>query len=801
MASVTFDLYAKGEQRVAHAFRVVRGEADKTERSTKSLGKAWSGLSNVGGLASKALLGVGGVLAGTAAAAVAMTDNVIGLNLQVGKARVVFGESFGAVDRQLGKTAANFGITRIEGLGLAATFADMAKKTDFTTRKSADMSLQFVNLAGRIKFLSAGAFDAAGASEALSAAFRGEFDSLQRVVPAISAAAVEEEALRIKKESSTKITIEQAKMLAVLKIVQEGVGTSNALMATAEGKKALALERSRTKMREQWQELQTNLLPAFTSLWETVAGEVNPALEDFQAWLSSPEGKKSMREWTAGITAAVGQAADLARGIDDLMLWMQLIGLHAEKVWGHDIPLAIAETQASVYETLASIPGLGKEFEDSATRARAAVNRIQASANGINTEIAQVEIRQLQNKIDSLRGKTVSATTSKAEKDRAVREIADLQRKINALRGNRVVITARAVYYGDGSARSILPDGSLGRRMLARGGRVWGAGTETSDSIPASLSRNEHVISAREVRGAGGHAAIEAMRAMWRGGSTGFAAGGPVMGSARVAAALDMSIDRLTHLLADRLAKRLGSGGGQLLPFIRSNVGKPYGWGSAGPNSYDCSGWVSALVNVLRGRSPYSRLGTTGTFPWGGFDRGPGRFMVGSFRGNPGHMAATAFGLNTESTGSRGVIAGRGARGAYSSLFGGNVWHLRGYAHGGAVGDPPFDLLDPRGNEYLGDAVRRAALGRTFDGGGVATGAGILLKATRAPERMLSNRQNRAFEDMVRVLDRTGGAVTVHKHFHLPNYVGSHADMKQALMELDRLGDLDGLSIAKGRRG
>jgi TP901 family phage tail tape measure protein len=46
----------------------------------------------------------------------------------------------------------------------------------------------------------------------------------------------------------------------------------------------------------------------------------------------------------------------------------------------------------------------------------------------------------------------------------------------------------------------------------ATGGPVFGPGSETSDSIPAMLSTNEHVWSAREVRAAGGHAALERMR-------------------------------------------------------------------------------------------------------------------------------------------------------------------------------------------------------------------------------------------------------------------------------------------------
>lgn len=50
-------------------------------------------------------------------------------------------------------------------------------------------------------------------------------------------------------------------------------------------------------------------------------------------------------------------------------------------------------------------------------------------------------------------------------------------------------------------------------RYGATGGPVFGPGTETSDSIPYLLSFNEHVWSAAEVRGAGGHANVAALRA------------------------------------------------------------------------------------------------------------------------------------------------------------------------------------------------------------------------------------------------------------------------------------------------
>ena len=68
----------------------------------------------------------------------------------------------------------------------------------------------------------------------------------------------------------------------------------------------------------------------------------------------------------------------------------------------------------------------------------------------------------------------------------------------------------------------------------AAGGPVFGPGTETSDSIPARLSNNEHVFAAREVSAAGGHQAIYSLRQQLLAGSktihlaTGGAADGSV---------------------------------------------------------------------------------------------------------------------------------------------------------------------------------------------------------------------------------------------------------------------------------
>ena len=67
-----------------------------------------------------------------------------------------------------------------------------------------------------------------------------------------------------------------------------------------------------------------------------------------------------------------------------------------------------------------------------------------------------------------------------------------------------------------------------------RGGKVWGAGTETSDSIPARLSKNEHVLTAKDVRNLGGHGSVYALRkAAAKGWTPGLKKGGTLSDAAR----------------------------------------------------------------------------------------------------------------------------------------------------------------------------------------------------------------------------------------------------------------------------
>ena len=98
------------------------------------------------------------------------------------------------------------------------------------------------------------------------------------------------------------------------------------------------------------------------------------------------------------------------------------------------------------------------------------------------------------------------------------------------------------------------------------------------------------------------------------------------------------------------------------------------------------SGFMSAIHNVILGKSPYSRRYTTHSFNGtsaNGFRRNfPSPFTIGNTHASVGHMAGTLLRTNVESRGSVGVVVGSRARGTTNPLFT-SRWGLVGAGGGG----------------------------------------------------------------------------------------------------------------------
>ena len=308
----------------------------------------------------------------------------------------------------------------------------------------------------------------------------------------------------------------------------------------------------------------------------------------------------------------------------------------------------------------------------------------------------------------------------------------DVNTKLGGIKDQEVKVTADLKSWGTPE----LLAAAHGRAMGGPGGPIHGPGTTTSDQAGLyALSNKEWVIRAAAA-GKYGDAAMSSVNdgtatiipGMARGGRAGVHVQTQLpserqqrIAANNVAVAVRTIGREMGPVMAKIMAKATGYSANLVgvLKFVKSQVGKPYVWGGVGPGGYDCSGLISAAVNVARGKRPYSRLGATGSMPWPGMVAGPGAFEIGWFTGNPGHTAGTVNGVNIESAGGVGVRMGSKARGARNRLFN-HLAHLKGFAKGGRAkdGDLPYDVVDPRGKNFMGKELLRQLGISDFDNGG-----------------------------------------------------------------------------------
>lgn len=152
----------------------------------------------------------------------------------VSKTRNVFGPASKAVEDWSKGAAKAFGLSQQAALGAVSQYGDMFVQLGFTQKQSAKTSEALVKTAADL-----GSFhnvDPSDVLERIGGALRGEYDSLQQLIPNISAARVEQEALRqTHKKSASDLTAAE-KATATLAIIQrDGANAANDFAETSDG--------------------------------------------------------------------------------------------------------------------------------------------------------------------------------------------------------------------------------------------------------------------------------------------------------------------------------------------------------------------------------------------------------------------------------------------------------------------------------------------------------------------------------------------------------------------------------------
>lgn len=225
------------------------------------------------------------------------------LNETLSKSSVIFGDNAAAIEAFGNNAARNVGLSKEAAIAAAAGFGDMFSQIGFTTDAAAAMSQQVVIAAADLGSFSN--LETADVADRISAAFRGEYDSLQAVIPNINAARVESEALAATGKKTASELTAQEKATAVLAIVQkDGARAMGDFARTSDG--AANQQKILTaQMEDQQAKLGGLLLPAWTGLLGMLNDNIVPAISDVVDWMGE-NGE------TMGMLAGVIGAATLA---------------------------------------------------------------------------------------------------------------------------------------------------------------------------------------------------------------------------------------------------------------------------------------------------------------------------------------------------------------------------------------------------------------------------------------------------------------------------------------------------------
>lgn len=246
---------AKAGQDTAKFGKDVDGAGAKVDELDSKLGRAREGL----GL---------GIAAGTVAGLGLATKAASDLREAQAAANVVFGEGSDTITAFADNAAQAIGLSREEAFKSTATFGNLFTQLGVGGQEAANLSTKMVTLAADF-----GSFfneDPTAIIEAQTAAFRGEYDALQRYVPTINAAAVEQRALADTGKANADSLTQQEKALATYALMTEGAGAAVGDFARSSGSAATEAKKAAAETKNAAASMGEALLPVAAKVAETI---------------------------------------------------------------------------------------------------------------------------------------------------------------------------------------------------------------------------------------------------------------------------------------------------------------------------------------------------------------------------------------------------------------------------------------------------------------------------------------------------------------------------------------------------
>lgn len=207
---------------LANASQATR-EMNALANTTTSLGSKFASFGKTAAKAAAA-----GLLIASAAAVKLGVDAVKAasdLNETVSKTEAIFGKAAPGILKFGDAAAKAFGLSKQEALDGVSTFGNFFNQIGIGTKQSVEMSKRWVEMSADL-----GSFHNEAPVEvmqALTAATRGEYDTLQKFIPTINAAAVQQKAMAMTGKESAEALTDADKAAAVYALTLKGQGKAN----------------------------------------------------------------------------------------------------------------------------------------------------------------------------------------------------------------------------------------------------------------------------------------------------------------------------------------------------------------------------------------------------------------------------------------------------------------------------------------------------------------------------------------------------------------------------------------------
>lgn len=340
----------------------------------------------VGGLA----ILTGGALVAGGALKRGLIDPASDLAETMSKVTNVFPKQARQIKRWSRDSAQSFGLSSQAALAAVGTFGDMFSQLGFTRKEAANTSEQLVKTAADL-----GSFhnvDPSDVLQRIGGALRGEYDSLQQLIPNINAARVETEALRQTGKKAASDLTAQEKATAALAIIQkDGANAANDFAETSDGAAnkqrilAAQVENLRAKLGKR-------LLPAYASVLGFVSDKLLPGLENLGGFVGDLFNKVDVSGFITSAQSVVDTAtpilAGLAGTVSGALSQVDVSGMIssiAAGVTGSVQPIIDAFTvgvQTGNWEPLGA--AIGQAITDAASGAQGIANAVAAWAAAVD---------------------------------------------------------------------------------------------------------------------------------------------------------------------------------------------------------------------------------------------------------------------------------------------------------------------------------------------------------------------------------------------------------------------------------